>query len=69
MIPSFPLYRQMLLEEHIALHLMVQDTFFNACQNYQSFAKEKKKQTKTNTQQKPLKVLFAGSIWKVEADK
>lgn len=43
MIPSFPLYRQMLLEEHIALHLMVRDTFFNTCQNFQSFAKEKKK--------------------------
>lgn len=46
MIPSFPLYRQMLLEEHIALHLMVQDTFFKACQNYQSFAKGKKKEKK-----------------------
>lgn len=46
MIPSFPLYRQMLLEEHIALRLMVQDTFFKACQNYQSFAKGKKKEKK-----------------------
>lgn len=55
MIPSFPLYRQMLLEEHIALRLMVQDTFFNACQNYQSFAKGKKK---THTQQKTPKSAF-----------
>lgn len=59
MIPSFPLYRQMLLEEHIALHLMVQDTFFNTCQNFQSFAKEKKKPTTTT---KTLKVPFEASL-------
>lgn len=59
MIPSFPLYRQLLLEKHIALYLMIQNTFFNACQNYQSFAKEKKTQT---SQQKTLKVPFAASI-------
>lgn len=58
MIPSFPLYRQMLLEEHIALRLMVQDTFFKACQNYQSFAKGKKKEKKTTTQQKNLKCIL-----------
>lgn len=57
MIPSFHFYHQMLLEEHIVLCLMVQDRFFNECQNYQSFAKEKKtNKTKHNT--KPLKVIF-----------
>lgn len=53
MIPSFHFYHQMLLEEHIVLCLMVQDRFFNECQNYQSFAKEKKKQTKQNTTRNP----------------
>lgn len=62
MIPSFPLYRQMLLEEHIALRLMVQDTFFKACQNYQSFAKGKKKEKKNHHTTKKLKVHFAASI-------
>lgn len=42
MIPSFHFYHQMLLEEHIALYLMVQDRFFNECLNYQSFARYKK---------------------------
>lgn len=59
MIPSFPLYCQMLLEEHIALHLMVQDTFFKACQNYQSLAKGKKKKEKNTTK---LKLHFAAFI-------
>jgi len=58
MIPSFPLYRQMLLEEHIALHLMVQDTFFKACQNYQSLLRGKKKWKNTTK----LKLHFAAFI-------
>lgn len=57
-IPSFPLYCQMLLEEHIALHLMVQDTFFKACQNYQSLLREKKKWKNTTK----LKLHFAAFI-------
>lgn len=57
-IPSFPLYRQMLLEEHIALHLMVQDTFFKACQNYQSLLRGKKKWKNTTK----LKLHFAAFI-------
>lgn len=60
MIPSFHFYHQMLLEEHIALHLMVQDRFFKECQNYQSFARERTNKTKHNT--KPLKVIFAASV-------